>query len=183
MSSKNFLQGVVFIRANGNTSPGGERADGQYFPPGSLRGFGNSPGIVFYDNVIPGDPFNRFDFGDAVWVFTHEIAHRLVSWTNIKYFNGTQGVQQSFYLDVWEGYNNPGNGPTHYSRRDSVGEDIAETITTYLWERQSSWWIEGLPWYQRDVFGSSRNRSDLPLTESRIQWVEMYFQSLIVLNR
>jgi hypothetical protein len=179
--SKEFLQGVVFIRANGNKTPTGIGADGQYFYPGDLRGFGNSPGVVLYDNY---NKWGQVDFGDMVWVFTHEIAHRLISWTNQKYYRKLALVEQSYSEQVWNNtYNNPQNGPTRQARNAvSISEDIAESITTYIWEKQSAWWIKSLPGFQQDHYGNDGSRADMPLTQERISWIETYFQKLQLLN-
>jgi RHS repeat-associated protein len=179
--TKEFLQGVVFIRANGNDSVRGLGADGQYFYPGDLRGFGDSPGIMLYDNY---NEWGQVDFGDIVWVFTHEIAHRLVSWTNQKYYRKLALVEQSYSEQVWNNtYTNPQNGPTNYARTtDSIGEDIADSIATYIWERQSNWWIKSLPGFQQDPYGNNGSRAIFSLNQDRISWIESYFQGLKTLN-
>ena len=114
------------------------------------------------------------------WTSLHEIAH------HVDRFVGNRdlyGSAEDFRADVWGGSGvtvNPGTGSTDYARTAGVGEDLADTITTYLWSRQASSWEAPHMVFRfiQVAFLSAGRRYDQDLTEERINYVEKLFDTL-----
>jgi hypothetical protein len=193
-----MMRGVIFVRANRSPTDAGflwlfPEVSGQYFSNTnasqipSLPGFGGKPGIALYN------PAHRYDWAnlgvhtfspETTWTFVHEIAHRVDDFMENK---GLKDLSTDFAANIWKGYGNPGTGPTSYARNaDWAGEDMAETMTAYLWNRHSSSWTEpgsepDLPWIGRreiDILWNFRNPASYHLDNPRTQFVEDVFNIL-----
>jgi RHS repeat-associated protein len=158
---------MVFLRGKGNKTPTGESAAAYYwFEPN----FNYRPSITMLDNT---------NFGDMVWVFSHEIAHHLTSYYGDLYLKRNTALVSDFVNVVWGGsMTNPGTGPTNYAQTaESPREDIADSITTYLWARQAGFWIDELTFFQKIYWGTGRAEWQ-DLDDSRINWIEGFFSDI-----
>jgi hypothetical protein len=197
-ATREVMQEVVFVRANRSPTDAGflwwfPEVAGQYFsntngsPLPSLPGFGGRPGIALYNPAHGSDKANLgvHTFSpETTWTFVHEIAHRVDDFLQNK---GLKDLSREFTANIWKGYDNPGTGPTFYARNaDWAGEDMAETMTAYLWNRHSSSWTEpgrepDLPWIGRreiDILWNFWNPASYHLDNPRTEFVEDVFNTL-----
>lgn len=174
-ATRAVLEGVVFVRAD--KTPWNRPAAGEY--ASRLAGFGTRPAIILYDSIHNGDGCCFHFPGGTTWTSIHEIAHHVDRFVSDK---GLYGSREDFRTIVWGGLDadNPEDGPTDYARENSVEEDLADTITTYLWSRQASDWTAPhiiYRFYQVPFLFTGR-RNDRGLTEERNEFVEDLFNAL-----
>jgi hypothetical protein len=131
----------------------------------------------YLDSVIQPAIENWENYPWDAYTFTHEIAHHLTSiWGDIFLQYEWNYLENSYKEDVWDGsVTNPETGPTDYARTaDWVGEDQAESITTYVLNRQEDFWSSQFPYYWIDNFYPSTKDLD----STRTQWIENFFGAI-----
>ncbi len=159
------VQGTSFVRGDAAPDLG---ASGEYYTSG-LPGFSGAS-IIIYDNAGIN---TRWGFpNDMAWVATHEIAHRIDDYAT---FSGIKNVRGDFISDV------SGLGPTSYAQTGGVAEDVAETLTVYVWDRQASNWraphrVWGWLFGGVSILGEGRQHSSL--NQDRVDFTEELFNAL-----
>ncbi len=163
-----MLNSMFIVRGKGNMAPNGVRAAGYYNASGNFAG----PQITLLDK-------HSFEFGDMVWVFTHEFAHQFtLLYADINLQRHMNETREDFRKVVWnDASDNPGTGPTEYARNNEIEEDIADSVTTYVWAMQANTWIDLMPPIDQYLYGNGRTDWE-DLDESRIRWVSTLFKDI-----
>jgi len=163
---KSMMSGVVFIRGKGETAPIGKTAGGYYYDKD-----------IHFNNTITLLDTDSGRLGHMVRVFVHEIAHHLT----LDYADQLLGfdIVDSFRQDVWGGRQNPDSGPSKYARKKTtiVEEDLAETITAYMWERHSGVSTDNLSAFDALRHGNPGCIYN-ELDPDRLVWIEGYFDRI-----